>query len=559
MSEGSSGSTIVLGDGNLGPEATVDRDVMVTTRDGVRLACDVFRPKAPGKYPVLYAVAPYIKDSIYLPTMSVFRYRETGNIAKWVSRGYVYVHADVRGSGKSEGVFRPFCREEQHDLYDMIEWCAAQPWSTGKVGMFGESYYGMVQWAAAAQNPPHLACCAPYDACNDLYRHFCYKGGILYIGFGNHWYSNSVRNRHFLDYPEHPKRDDYMSYDFLRELLLHPTFDDYWEERRFDLSAVKVPVFSIGNWAGTTTHLNGNLQGFMQAQGPKKLMINVGDPQKLFLDPKMEEQLLRWYEFWLKGIDNGIMKEPPVRLFIRNGSGYRDEQEWPLKRAKTRNLYLAPGPSGAVESLNDGKLSWDAPKASARPTSYTYPDPAWTFPGTGSAVRGKTGSLHTTRKILTFTSDPVAEDFEVTGPIVFNLFASSSGTETQFIVKVYDQPPLAPEMEAALKLVDVAPPAQLVTEGWLKASHRALDPTRSTPSSPYHAHTKAEPLEPGKIYSFQIEIWPTSWVFRQGHRIRVELMAFDQQCQFYLGHLRATDTFYHDADHPSHLVLPVVA
>lgn len=559
MSEGSGGSTIVLGDGNLGPDATVDRDVMVRMRDGVRLACDVFRPKAPGKYPVLYAVAPYIKDSIYLPTMSVFRYRETGNVAKWIDRGYIYVHADVRGSGKSEGVFRPFCREEQHDLYDMIEWAAAQPWSTGKVGMFGESYYGMVQWAAAAQNPPHLACCAPYDACNDLYRHFCYKGGILYIGFGNHWYSNSVRNRHFLDYPERPQRDDYMSYDFMRDLLLHPTFDAYWEERRFDLSRIKVPVFSIGNWAGTTTHLNGNLQGFMQAQGPKKLMVNVGDPQKLFLDPKMEEQLLHWYDYWLKGIDNGIMNEPPVRIFIRNGGGYRDEREWPLQRAKTRNLYLAPGPSGAVESLNDGKLTWDAPKGAVKPTSYNYPDPEWTFPGTGSAVRGKAGLLHTTRKILTFTSDPIQEDFEVTGPIAFNLYASSSATETQFIVKIYDQPPLAPELAAAIKTVDVAPPAQLVTEGWLKASHRALDPSRSTPASPYHSHTKAEPLEPGKIYPFQIEIWPTSWVFKQGHRIRVELMAFDQQCQFYLGHLRATDSFYHDADHPSHLVLPVVA
>lgn len=559
MSEGSGGHTIVLGDGPLGPDATVDRDVMVTMRDGVRLACDVYRPKAPGTYPVLYAVAPYIKDSIYLPTMSVFRYRETGNVAKWIDRGYVYVHADVRGSGKSEGVFRPFCREEQHDLYDMIEWCAVQPWSNGKVGMFGESYYGMVQWAAAAQNPPHLACCAPYDACNDLYRHFCYKGGILYIGFGNHWYSNSVRNRHFLDYPEHPQRDDYMSYDFLRDLLLHPTFDAYWEERRFDLSAIKVPVFSIGNWAGTTTHLNGNLQGFMQAKGPKKLMVNVGDPQKLFLDPKMEEQLVRWYDYWLKGIDNGIMNEPPVRIFIRNGAGYRDEQEWPLKRAKPRNLYLAPGPSGAVESLNDGKLSWEAPKAGVKPTSYTYPDPDWTFPGTGSAVRGKTGLLHTTRKILTFTSDPIAEDFEVTGPVVLNLFASSTSTETQFIAKIYDQPPLAPELAAAIKMVDVAPPAQLVTEGWLKASHRALDPARSTPTSPYHSHAKAEPLEPGKVYPFQIEIWPTCWVFKQGHRIRVELMAFDQQCQFYLGHLRATDSFYHDADHPSHLVLPVVS
>jgi putative CocE/NonD family hydrolase len=551
-------SSVRLGDGDLGPDSTVDHDVMVEMRDGVRIACDVYRPKAPGRYPVLYAVSPYLKDSVYLPTLSVYRYRETGNIAKWVSRGYVYVHADARGSGQSDGSYELFSAAERHDLYDMIEWCAAQPWSTGKVGMIGESYYGMVQWQAAAQNPPHLACVAPYDACTDLYRQFAYKGAVYSTGFQNHWYSNSVRNRAFFDYPERPKRDDYLSHDYLLDNARHPTFDEYWEGRRADLSAIRVPVFSIGNWAGTNAHLLGNLQGFMQAQGPKKLLINVGDPQLLFLDPQIEEQLARWYDHWLKGADNGVMDEPPVRIYIRNGAGYRDEQEWPLRRAEPRKLYLAPGPSGAAGSLNDGKLTWLPPGAGPPPTSYTYPDRAWTFPGTGTSVRGKMGLPHTTRKILTFTSDPFTADTEVTGPVVLNLWAASSARDTQFIVKIMDLAPLTAEVAQAIEVLDVAAPSQQVTEGWLRASHRALDPRRSTELSPYHSHVSPEPLEPGTIYQFAIEIWPTCWVFQKGHRLRLDLAALDQQGQYYLGHLRATDTFYHDPGHPSHLILPVI-
>ncbi len=556
--ETSSGTSVVLGDGDLGPDATVDRNLMVSMRDGVRLACDVYRPTAPGRYPVLYAVSPYIKDTVYLPTAGVYRYRETGNIAKWVDKGYVYVHADARGAGQSEGVFERFSQEELRDLYDMIEWCGVQPWSNGRVGTIGESYYGMVQWFAAAQKPPHLACIAPYDACFDLYRHFCFKGGTYLTSFQNHWYSNSVRNRHLIDYAERPQRDDYMSYDYLREQALHPTFDEYWEGRRAELSEIDVPVFSIGNWMGTMVHLLGNIQGYLEVKGPKKLLVNVGDAQALFLHPYVEEQLTRWYDHWLKGVDNGVMDEAPIRIYVRNGEGYRDEHEWPLARTEYRKLYLAPGPSGAAESLNDGRLTWEEPAGEVVPTSYTYPDPAWTFPGTGSSVRGRSGMLHNTRKILTFTSEPFDEDTEVTGPVVLHLWASSSAHDTQFIVKLVDVPPLTPEVRQAIETLDVAPPAQLVTEGWLRASHRELDPARSTPTSPYHTHVDPQPLEPGVIYEFDIEIWPTCWVFQKGHRLRLDLASLDQLGQYYLGHLRATDTFHHDAEHPSHLLLPVI-
>jgi putative CocE/NonD family hydrolase len=550
--------SVTLADGPLGPDATVDRNVMVAMRDGVRLACDVYRPKAPGRYPVLYAVSPYIKDSVDLPTMGVYRYRETGNIAKWVDKGYVYVHADARGAGQSEGVYQRLSPEERRDLYDMIEWCGEQTWSNGKVGMIGESYYGIVQWFAAAQKPPHLACIAPYDASTDLYRQSVFKGGVYFTSFQNHWYSNSVRNRHLMDYRERPQRDDYMSFDYLREQALHPTFDEFWEGRRADLSEIEVPVLSIGNWTATMVHILGNIQGYVGAKGPKKLLVNTGDAQAQFLDPFVEEQLTRWYDHWLKGVENGVMDEAPIRIHIRNRDVYREEHEWPLARTEYRKLYLAPGPSGVVDSLNDGRLSWDEPAPDAAPTSYTYPDPAWTFPGTGTSVQGNAGMLHATRKVLTFTTEPFDEDTEVTGPIALNLWASSSAPETQFIVKLADLPPLTPELRQAVETLDVAIPARPVTEGWLRASHRALDPDRSTPSSPYHTHVDPQLLEPGTIYEFNIEVWPTCWVFKKGHRLRLDLAALDQLGQYYLGHLRATDTFHHDADHPSHLLLPVL-
>ena len=549
-------SILVLGDGPLGQDAIVDKDVMVRMEDGVRIACDVYRPKAPGRHPVLYAHAPYIKDSVDLPSSGMYRYRETGNIARWVSRGYVYVHADVRGSGKSEGSFFPWGDREQRDSYEMIEWAAVQPWSNGKVGMIGESYYGMAQWAAAMHNPPHLACIAPYDAGADVYRHFVYKGGILATGFNNHWFNNSIRGRHFLDFPERPKRGDYMAYDFQLDYYRHPTFDEHWKSRRFDLRAIKVPTFSIGNWEGLQVHLLGNLQGFMQTSGPKKLLVNSGDPQKLFQEDLIEQSLVRWYEYWLKGMDNGTMKEPPVRIYVRNGEGYRDEQEWPLKRAETHNLYLSAGRSGVVDSLNDGALSWTSPRGGSNPTSYYSPDPAWTIPGTGNTVPGRFGLSHTTRKILTFTSPPLDQDLEVTGPLVLNLWASSTAADTHFIVNLMDMAPLPPDVAAAFKLLDASPPASRVTAGWLKASHRALDPERTTPLSPYHTHTDPQPLKPGTVYPFAIEVWPTCWVFKAGHRIRLDLASFDGQ--HHLGHLRGTDSFYHDAERPSHLVLSVV-
>src|SRR5438874_2002630 len=212
----------------LGPDIVVEH-LTVLARDGVNLAVDVYRPAAAGTYPALYGVMPYRKNLADRPPWPAFRTRESGDICWWVRRGYAYVHADVRGSGESqEGVWRLLDRAEQTDMYDTIEWIAQQDWCTGKIGMIGESYYAMSQWHAAAQNPPHLACIAPFDANADLYRDFMYHGGIWSMEFVSHWVSK-VRTRTLLNDPE-PKPANVMGFDTIGEILRHPLHDEFWQE-----------------------------------------------------------------------------------------------------------------------------------------------------------------------------------------------------------------------------------------------------------------------------------------------------------------------------------------
>jgi hypothetical protein len=290
------------------------------------------------------------------------------------------------------------------------------------------------------------------------------------------------------------------------------------------------------------------------------------------------------------------MDEDPVTVFVRNREVYRSEEDWPIPDTEYRNLYLGPGPSGAVGSLNDGALSWEAPTvatvgpppAPARPamdamgrprtawapedimaageteatvtagsTSYDYPDPDWShFSGLGTAVM-EDGVPNPVRKILTFTSAPLVQDLEVIGSIVLNLWASSDQTDTDFFVRLTDQ---LPDNE---QIPGMAPRGRMLTRGWLRASHACTkEEARSLPYRPYYRHDKPEPLEPNTIYKFEIEVWATSCCFLKGHRIRVDLACYDSNAFDFGGHYYGLkvgrDTIYHDKEHPSHIVLPVI-
>jgi uncharacterized protein len=279
----------------------------------------------------------------------------------------------------------------------------------------------------------------------------------------------------------------------------------------------------------------------------------------------MKLLLLRWYDHWLKGNDTGMMDEPPVNIFVRGLEEYRREAEWPPARTEYVPFYLAGGPSGAVESLNDGALSREAPiaagaagtnSAGAGSFRFSYPDPDWTgFSGVGTAVMDR-GMLHPAKKIMTFTSPPLTEDLEVIGNIVLVLYASSDQTDTEFLCRVWDQLPDDAQGPG------MPPAGRLLTRGWLRASHRRKDEALSEPHRPYYAHTAPESIEPGAIYKYEIEIWPTSNRFLKGHRIRLDLANGDSNAFDFGGHYYGlkvgTDVIYHDAEHPSHLVLPVI-
>ena len=420
----------------------VEKDVTVTMRDGVRISLCVYRPDTAGRFPALFAASPYQYEMDDVPAYPLFLWRETGPIEWYVGQGYVYVHADVRGAGRSEGEFEFMGLNEQQDYVELIAWIIKQDWSNGRVGGIGQSYYAMAQWLMATMNPPGLACIVPYDGLVDQYRGSNYHGGI-YCSYRSVWYTSlRADNQHRLA-GRHGRAP--MKFDLVGAIIEHSLDDDFWRERSpyWRLDKIKCPVLSVGHWGKMGLHLRGNILGYEEVRAPKKLVVtgarNTFEAHRMFDQVEFHEQeLLPFYDLHLKGKNNGFMESEPVKLFVRGANVWRAQDAWPPKNAVSTPYYLRKGPSGSVTSLNDGGLSTEQPAASEAATSYTYPDWEWV---NGVAVIGPDGRVDPPRRVLTFTSAPLTADLEVTGPIVLKLFASSSAIDTQFIVKLTDQHP----------------------------------------------------------------------------------------------------------------------
>jgi len=536
----------------------LEKDVYVKMRDGIRVAVDVYRPDAQGKFPAIYASSPYQKNLYYLPALPGIHMRETNDIEWFVRRGYAYVNADIRGTGVSEGMWKFHSKEEQNDHYDLIEWMAQLPWCTGSVGMIGESYYAWTQWSAAATQPPHLVTIIPFDGGADMYRDVACHHGIVSMGFLTGWHFD-LRANHLWALPQH--QPDTMRWDLQYECLQHPTCDNFWEERSPDFKKIRCSVYSAGILHKVGIHLRGNIRGYEEVETPKKLMLchgdYEGDEMAIFNSPEIRLEMLRWYDHWLKNNDTGIMDEPPVNIFIRGDGKYRTENEWPLERTQYTRFYLNAGSVEAARSLNNGGLSRGEPTATESYFEYEYPNPDWTgFSGLGSALLDK-GVPNPTARILTFASDPMKQDLEVIGSIILVLYASSTENDQEFCVRLVDQSPDSEQHP------DILPPmGRILTRGWLKASHREKDERLSKSYRPYYTHKNPTPIEPGKIYKYEIEIWPTSNVFKKGHRVRLDLACTDSNAFDFGGHIygikAGKDTIYHDKEHPSHLILPVI-
>jgi predicted acyl esterase len=507
----------------------IDWDMPVQMEDGLVLRADVFRPVATGKYPVIITYGPYGKwlhfEDLYgdqwrrmceehpdIPTGSSNKYQnwEVVDPEKWVPDGYAVVRVDSRGAGRSPGLLDLWSLREAQDFYHCIEWAAEQPWSNGKVGLNGISYYAMNQWQTAALQPPHLAAMCVWEGAADYYRDLSHHGGI-YCTFPDTWFpkqvvpvqygggTNGYRSRMNGDWVSGPQtlsgeelgaaRRNFAADCFANRLAS----DEYWTARMPDWSKVEIPLLSSANWGGQGLHPRGNFEGFTQSASRDKWLEAHGLEHwtHFYTDYGLTLQKL-FFGHFLKGEDNGWANRPRVQLQVRHVDRFveRFEDDWPIPRTAWTKLHLAA----------DGHRL--APEASREAGAVS-------FAALGEGV--------------TFLTDPLAEETEMTGPVAARLFVSSSTSDADLflILRVF-----SPNMKEVV-FQGALDPHTPVAQGWLRASHRKLDPEKSLPWRPYHSHDAKEPLTPGEIYPLDIEIWPTSIVVPAGYRIGLTVRGRD--------------------------------
>ncbi|MFC2024336.1 CocE/NonD family hydrolase [Chloroflexota bacterium] len=540
-----------------------ERDVMVPVSAGFDIAVDLFRPDSNGKFPALLSISPYPKEmqsdrrwprgtatTIFRGVIDALV--EAGPTDFFVRRGYVHIIGNVRGTNKSGGTYRWLDHGEVRDVYDVIEWAAKQPWCNGNVGMMGISYFAWIQVFAAGQQPPHLKCICPLFGATDQYRDAWYHGGILSANFMTFLLApddldvhseaivacDELGEKKFKEALELALADKDINVDprlvaslkepdrpvnaAMVDVLLHPVYGPYWKERTELAKRIKIPAYLGSCWANYTLHLPGSFRCWANMKGPKKMVI--GPPY--FVDRPFYQyawEMLRFYDYYLKEIDTGIMDEPAVKIFVMGANEWKMAETWPLPGTRWIPFNLHAG--GILCEIEP----WpDAPCAS-------YID--------SPSQRGS----------LKYYSPRLVENTEVIGPIALNLYASCRGTDINFFVTLWDVDPQGNE--------------ELLTRGWLKASHRKIDPNKSKPWQPFHTHTNPTPLVPGRVYEFNIEVLPTANLFKAGHRFCLKISGADNEPPETMidlhraGHLsRQTPsvvTIFHDANHPSHLLLPI--
>lgn len=515
-----------------------EEDVAITMRDGTVLKADVYRPDtddASIKFPALVSLSAYQKsmDRI-LPHVRPFTHVERPEPDWWVARGYVLVFVDTRGTGTSSGKADIWSMQEARDLYDVIEWSARQDWGNGKVGLSGVSYYAITQWNVASLRPPSLTTMVPWEGWADLYRDSVFHGGLLNQNFYGRWW-NDVVGKQLL---ESTRADNSAAFDenLMWNFMTHHTDGPWWDEvkSRAQFDQIEVPFYSSGNWGGWNHHLRGNVEAYVQSASEfKKLQIHIGGHTDAFYSDEGKNEMLRWYDYWLKGKDTGIMDEPPVKLCIRvsvDECDWRFENEWPLARTEYTKFYLSSQSANVVDdAMHDLRLHEVAPENAGE---IVFPS------GPEAYRRAKNGE-----PTVTFVTPPLTEDLEVTGHIKLMLWVSS---ETD-------------DMDVFAYLRNMAPDGSVetATRGILKVSHRKLDPELSTDYRPYHTHDEEQKLVPGEIVPIEVEIWATSMVFKKGHRIRLDVQPHDGE-HYFAAYKLKNNSIYTGGDRASYVLLPFI-
>jgi predicted acyl esterase len=565
----------------------IDWDVPIPMDDGLELRADVFRPAAPGQYPVLLSYGPYAKGLAFqdgypsawqkmvaehpdVPHGSSNRYQnwEVVDPEKWVPEGYVCVRVDSRGCGRSPGYVDHFSPRETRDFHDCIEWAGMQPWSSGKVGLSGVSYYGINQWQVAALQPTHLAAMCIWEGAADWYRDMTHHGGILSTFWAN-WYDMQVKTVQYGLGERGPRSrahpalevcgDENLSdaqlaanrCSFGDEILAHPLDDDYHRARSAQWDRITVPFLSAGNWGGQGLHLRGNTEAFLRAASQHKWLELHGLEHwtHFYTDYGVALQK-RFFGHFLKGEHTGWQDEPAVRLQVRHVDRFEErcEHEWPIARTEWTRLHLQP---------QEQALSAQPAAAAA----------SLSFDASGDG--------------LSFVSAPLPQDTEITGPLAARVWVSSSTADADLflVLRVF-----TPDLRE-LTFAGAIDPHTPVAQGWLRVSHRELDRELSREWRPYHTHRSERKLAPGEPVALDIELWPTSIVVPAGCRLALSVRGRDYlyaektglKLSNFKNELRGCGPFLHDDPrdrpaaefggrttlhfgpaHPAWLLLPVI-
>jgi predicted acyl esterase len=532
----------------------VEWDLGIPMDDGLVLRADVFRPAAEGRYPVIMTYGPYAKglafeegypdqwrrltsDHPEVCRGSTCRFQtwEAVDPEKWVPDGYVCVRVDSRGAGRSPGFLDPFSPRETRDFYLCIEWAGEQVWSTGKVGLLGISYYAINQWHVASLRPPHLVAMCPWEGAADWYRDMTRHGGIVNTFWGN-WMTKQVvtvqhgrgdrgprdRNTGLPVAGPETLSDDALAAnraDLRRAVLAHVLDDAYYRARSPDWDRITVPFLSASNWGGQGLHPRGNVEGFVRAASADKwLEVHGREHWTHFYTDYGVALQKRFFGYYLKGVDNGWRDQPRVLLQVRHLDRFvpRAEEAWPIPTTRWTRFYLdAAGRTLSVHPV-------------ARAASVE-------FQALGEGV--------------TVSTAPLEREVEITGPVAAKLYISSTTADADVftVLRVFAPDGREVDFQGALD------PHTPIGNGWLRASHRRLDPNLSTPWRPYHSHDRVEPLAAGQIYELDVEIWPTSLVVPADYRIALTILGKDLerpgpglQIQSFAAPFRGSGPFLHD-------------
>jgi predicted acyl esterase len=543
---------------------TLEKDIDVPMRDGTLLKADLFRPQGNGeKFPVILNMGIYQKDKLWVPPDDLeekanpYMNWETVNPEWWCPRGYAALRIDERGSGKSPGQLVAYTLQESLDFYDAIEWAAKQPWCSGAVGTLGISFFARTQWWVANHKPPSLKAIIPWEGAADQYRDVLYHGGIFGSGFIVGWFTTHMAH-HLIGraYRHNPDTfQDNLLYRFMRNNLDSGAF----RSQQADWDKIDIPMFAVGNWSGMALHLRGATEGFMRAASKnKKLRIHCGTHYHPFYSEDGRRDQLRFFDKWLKGIENGVMDEPPVKVAIRKGNDeyeFRYENEWPLARTQWTRYYLDLTQSADAKAASvDGSLVKSNPTKTG---SKTYSAAGQGHAGRASASASMHARIHVGG--LSAVTPPLDQDTEVTGPIAAQLWVSSTSEDMDIFITIRNIDADGKDVWETGQQGGQVP----VAKGWLRVSHRELDPELTLPYRPYHKHLRRQWLTPGEIVKVDVEVWPTSMVFKKGHRIRVDIQARDGVGSAPYTHYSADyndgdNTVYSGGDKESFLLLPII-